>query len=61
MTININEARCPANHKCPSVNVCPTGAIVQKGYGCPRIDYDKCIRCGKCIKYCPMQVFSKAS
>lgn len=22
---------CPQNHKCPAVNVCPVGALSQKG------------------------------
>jgi len=61
MKININENKCPQNHKCPSVKVCPTGAIIQKGNNCPEIDKDKCINCGNCVKYCPMQVFTIAS
>ncbi|WP_323434059.1 hypothetical protein [Lutispora sp.] len=28
MTITINEARCPQNHPCPSVKVCPAGALI---------------------------------
>ncbi|KJS85308.1 MAG: 4Fe-4S ferredoxin [Peptococcaceae bacterium BICA1-8] len=61
MKININENRCPQNHKCPSVRLCPTGAIIQKGNNCPEIDEEKCISCGKCVSYCPMQVFKLAS
>ena len=40
---------CPQNHKCPAVNVCPVGALSQKDFEAPIIDYDKCIGCGKCI------------
>ena len=46
--------RCPQNHPCPSVKVCPVGALIQKGYNAPKVDYEKCIKCGKCIKYCGM-------
>lgn len=34
---------CPQNHKCPAVNVCPVGALSQKDFEAPIIDYDKCI------------------
>ena len=37
---------CPQNHKCPAVNVCPVGALSQKDFEAPIIDYDKCI--GNC-------------
>ena len=42
---------CPQNHKCPAVNVCPVGALSQKDFEAPIIDYDKCIGCGKCSKH----------
>jgi ferredoxin len=48
------NARCPQNHPCPSVRVCPVGAIFQKGYSAPQIDMEKCIKCAKCIDFCPM-------
>ena len=44
---------CPKNHKCPAVKVCPVGALSQKDFKAPKIDYDKCIRCGKCSNFCP--------
>ena len=46
---------CPQNHPCPSVKVCPVGALTQKGYNAPKVDYEKCILCGKCSNYCPMK------
>lgn len=47
--------RCPQNHRCPAVMVCPVGAIVQEdSKSAPVIDYDKCINCGKCVRYCGM-------
>lgn len=44
---------CSQNHKCPAVNVCPVGALSQEGFKAPKIDYDKCIKCGKCSSFCP--------
>ena len=44
---------CPQNHKCPAVKVCPVGALSQDGFNAPKIDYDKCIKCGKCSNFCP--------
>ena len=44
---------CPQNHKCPAVKVCPVGALSQEGFNAPKIDYDKCIKCGKCSNFCP--------
>lgn len=44
---------CPQNHSCPTVEVCPVGALDQKGFNAPTINYDKCIGCGKCARFCP--------
>lgn len=52
--MKISARRCPANHPCPAVRVCPVGAIKQDGYGLPVIDEGSCIKCGKCVRYCPM-------
>ena len=46
--------RCPQNHPCPSVHVCPVDALSQEGFAAPKVDMEKCIRCGKCVDYCPM-------
>lgn len=51
--INIIIENCPQNHKCPAVEVCPVGALTQKEFLAPTINYDKCIRCGKCSNFCP--------
>jgi len=51
----VKTSRCPQNHPCPSVKVCPVGALSQKGYQAPAVDMDKCIKCGKCVKFCPMR------
>lgn len=54
MSIIVNAKSCPQNHPCPSVRVCPTGALVQTGYAAPIVDEDKCIDCMNCVDYCPM-------
>lgn len=51
--LKIIEEKCPQNHKCPAVEVCPVGALTQEKFSAPKIDYDKCIRCGKCSNFCP--------
>lgn len=56
--IHVNKNRCPENHPCPSVRVCPVNALSQKGYLAPSADMDKCIKCGKCVRYCPMGAIS---
>ena len=53
--LKIRIENCPQNHKCPAVNVCPVGALTQKEFEAPKIDYEKCIRCGKCSNFCPKQ------
>lgn len=53
-TLVVKTARCPQNHSCPSVKVCPVGALSQKGFNAPEVDLNKCIRCGKCSHFCPM-------
>ncbi len=54
MKLKVYEARCPQNHKCPSVVVCPVDALIQNGNSAPIVDEEKCIKCGKCVKSCPM-------
>ena len=51
--LNIILENCPQNHKCPAVKICPVGALSQKEFEAPTIDYDKCISCGKCSNFCP--------
>lgn len=55
MAIKVIVARCPQNHPCPSVKICPVGALVQEGYKAPQVLADKCIDCGKCSDFCPKQ------
>lgn len=51
--LTVLQTNCPQNHKCPAVAVCPVGALSQNGMQAPTVDLDKCIRCGKCARFCP--------
>ncbi|HCC06870.1 MAG TPA: 4Fe-4S ferredoxin [Clostridiales bacterium] len=55
MKLVVKKDRCPQNHPCPSIRVCPVNALKQKGYSAPEVDQEVCIKCGKCVKYCPMK------
>ncbi len=46
--------RCPQNHRCPLLEVCPVGAISQEGFALPVVDPDRCIECGACVAQCRM-------
>lgn len=52
--IRVIKERCPQNHRCPAVKVCPVNALSQKWFGAPTVDLDACIGCGKCANFCPM-------
>ncbi|MHB0858640.1 MAG: 4Fe-4S binding protein [Anaerolineae bacterium] len=54
MAIRVVGSRCPQNHRCPSLRACPVGALSQQGVAAPKVDPDKCIDCGKCLRTCPM-------
>ncbi|HNW05325.1 MAG TPA: 4Fe-4S binding protein [Oscillospiraceae bacterium] len=54
--LTVNVDRCPQSHSCPSVKVCPAGALAQEGFHAPTVDQEKCIRCGKCVKTCRKKV-----
>jgi len=59
MKLVISANRCPQNHRCPAIHVCPTKAISQKGFfSLPQVDDEKCVVCGKCVRYCPMGAIS---
>lgn len=51
--LEIIVENCPQDHPCPSVKVCPVGALSQQHFEAPTIDHEKCIRCGKCSSFCP--------
>ena len=61
MKIIVNSNRCPQNHPCPSVAMCPVNALIQVGFAAPSVDESKCIKCGKCVKYCPKRAIEKQS
>lgn len=54
----VDKYRCPQNHPCPAVRVCPTKALSQTGYAAPAVDDQKCVSCGKCVSFCPMRALS---
>lgn len=54
MSIIVKQDRCPQNHACPAVRVCPVNALKQDGFNAPTVDKDKCINCKKCVMVCPM-------
>ncbi len=54
MNVVVRSEHCPQNHPCPAIRVCPVGAMTQKGYAAPVIDKEKCIKCGKCVRFCGM-------
>ncbi len=53
MTLIIDQALCPQNHKCPAVEACPVDALGQEGVAAPVVNAEKCIQCGKCAETCP--------
>jgi ferredoxin len=57
MAIIVRKEKCPQNHPCPSVRVCPTGALKQIGVAAPEVDLKKCTNCAKCVRFCPMGAF----
>ncbi len=60
MRIIVNSAKCPQNHLCPSIAVCPQGAISQKDiYSLPLVDETACVICEKCMRFCPKGAFEK--
>jgi Fe-S-cluster-containing hydrogenase component 2 len=60
MAMKISSVRCPQNHRCPILRICPVQAIAQDGNGLPTIDESKCTDCGKCVRYCGMGAVIKA-
>ena len=54
--IQVNKGICPHDYICPLIKACSVGAIPQDSEGCPVIDFNLCIECGKCVRKCPMKV-----
>ncbi len=57
MNITVEPRRCPQNHPCPVVRICPVNAISQNGFAAPTIDKSKCTNCGKCVRFCAYGAF----
>lgn len=55
--VEVISKKCPQNHPCPLIRVCPVGAIKQSGFNAPTIDSDKCIKCLICVKNCAYGAF----
>ncbi|NLM03436.1 MAG: 4Fe-4S binding protein [Clostridiales bacterium] len=53
----VDDNKCTGCQLC--YNVCDFDAIhielSSEGFYVPRINFDKCINCGKCLKYCPIE------
>lgn len=47
------KEKCPQNHNCPLVKICPVNALTQMKFNAPIVDETKCIKCGKCVLSCP--------
>jgi ferredoxin len=58
---SVIKERCPQDHPCPCIRVCPVEAVVQEGVGAPEVDEESCIECGACTEYCPYGAFSEGS
>ena len=57
MPVVVKE-RCPQDHPCPSVVLCPADALSQEGFEAPTIDKNKCTDCGLCVNTCPYQALT---
>jgi len=56
--IKIEAEKCPQDHKCPLIEICPVEAISQEGFNAPKIDQEKCIACGQCVASCAYETLS---
>jgi Fe-S-cluster-containing hydrogenase component 2 len=59
--IIIDKNKCPQDHRCPAINVCPKKAISQVNFSLPEIDQTLCINCSKCINFCPKKAIEYIS
>jgi ferredoxin len=57
MAIKVDTMRCPQNHRCPAVSICPSKALSQQGLRAPDVDVNKCTECRECTFFCPRGAF----
>ncbi|MBN1156964.1 4Fe-4S ferredoxin [Candidatus Woesearchaeota archaeon] len=55
--IKVIAERCPEDHLCPAIKMCPVKAIYQNGFNAPSVDNDKRIGRQACVANCPQSVF----
>jgi ferredoxin len=55
--IRVIKERCPEDHVCPMIRLCPKKAITQEGFKAPKVNHDECIECVVCVNNCPHRVF----
>lgn len=52
MAVKVIVERCPQNHICPAVAICPVDALSQVGHAAPTVDPELCTECGECVLVC---------
>ncbi len=58
MKIIVNKEKCPQDHRCPAMAICPKQSITQENiYALPQVNPETCILCKQCINYCPKGAF----
>ncbi|MFH1722637.1 MAG: 4Fe-4S binding protein [Candidatus Altiarchaeota archaeon] len=57
--ITVDSYKCPQNHHCPMIPLCPQIAIGQECVGLPIVDKEKCTECLICVTNCPKEAFEK--
>jgi len=60
MSVKVVTSRCPQNHRCPAIGVCPVNALEQKGFSAPTVNESTCVDCSKCTRFCPMGALQNA-
>lgn len=54
------EGNCPPNALQDCVKACPVGAFQAEGYDNYKIDYKKCLFCGRCVEACAEKAVNKS-